>query len=389
MKRKILAIIGAGLLLGAPLAASAKIVSSDSGSAHLSSSQTVNDDLYMSGSDVIIEGTVNGDVFVAGQNVTIKGTISGDVFVAGQNVNIGGKVKGGVRAAGQNVHIQGATIGGGVSVASSNFTVVNDVLVGGGVNFGASTAIIRAPVTRGIVGGASLVTLGNKVGKDVIIGSDKLVLDGATLNGDLTFYGNDFNKDKGSKVLGKTQQHRDEEDQPSARATAQATIVGLLWYLASLYLVGAVLLWLMPKGAITVAETILRRPFPSLGWGLLAMIVAVPVIVILMITLVGIPLALVLAFLFGLVLYLSTFFAALAVGGAIARRFDWTPNPYVDSIIGLVILALIGLIPVIGLILKVLVVLFGLGAVILALHNHLGSRDEPIARPAVKPAAVK
>src|SRR5215471_2332498 len=56
------------------------------------SGQTVDHDLYVSGSTVRIDGRINGDLFVLGGNVSITGPVSGDLFVVGGTVKIGSAV---------------------------------------------------------------------------------------------------------------------------------------------------------------------------------------------------------------------------------------------------------------------------------------------------------
>ena len=45
--------------------------------------ETVTDDLYVFGNNVVVQGTVNGDVIAAGSSVTIAGHVTGSVMAAG------------------------------------------------------------------------------------------------------------------------------------------------------------------------------------------------------------------------------------------------------------------------------------------------------------------
>src|SRR4030065_1178885 len=54
----------------------------------IDSGEVVDDDLYLAGSNIIIDGTVNGDVFAVGQTVAINGKVNGAVTLAAQSVII-------------------------------------------------------------------------------------------------------------------------------------------------------------------------------------------------------------------------------------------------------------------------------------------------------------
>ncbi len=63
--------------------------------------QTVEDELFLYGTQVTVDGNVDGDVMAIGQDVTINGEVSGSLITAGWGkVIINGKVDGSVYAAG-------------------------------------------------------------------------------------------------------------------------------------------------------------------------------------------------------------------------------------------------------------------------------------------------
>lgn len=70
--------------------------------------EVVNDDLYVTGGEVIIDGTVEGDLVVAGGYVEINGVVMGDLLAAGGAVVIAGAIQDDVRAAGGGVILSGS-----------------------------------------------------------------------------------------------------------------------------------------------------------------------------------------------------------------------------------------------------------------------------------------
>ncbi|HEX7259522.1 MAG TPA: hypothetical protein VF272_01160, partial [Candidatus Saccharimonadia bacterium] len=67
----ILVSFGLVIVLLFPGAGQAAVISSESGSSEVSANQTVDDDLYISGEQVVIDGTVNGDIYAAGSSISI------------------------------------------------------------------------------------------------------------------------------------------------------------------------------------------------------------------------------------------------------------------------------------------------------------------------------
>ena len=58
--------------------------------------ETINDDLYVFGGSLDVQGTVNGDVAFFGGTSTISGLITGDLMVMGGTTTINGIVSGSV-----------------------------------------------------------------------------------------------------------------------------------------------------------------------------------------------------------------------------------------------------------------------------------------------------
>jgi hypothetical protein len=85
-------------LLGAPVAHATEFASGNQ--AFVSSDQTIEDDLFISGRTVEIQGNVNGDVYAAVADVNIVGPAQDDVVVAGANVDLSGAIRDDLRAEG-------------------------------------------------------------------------------------------------------------------------------------------------------------------------------------------------------------------------------------------------------------------------------------------------
>ncbi|HEY3375513.1 MAG TPA: hypothetical protein VGK02_10735 [Candidatus Aquicultor sp.] len=347
------------------------------------SGQTINDDLYVGGGTVVIDGTINGDLLIGGGNVTVNGPVRDDVMIGGGNVTINGNVGQTIRAGSGTLLINGSTgqdlvvAGGTIDVASKAKIGRDSVISGGTVRLGAETV-------RNLSGAGGDFTLDNRVGGNAQIQvSNTLTLTkNALINGNLTYSApKTATFESGSKVNGKTTFHRVEQQQ-RGRSAASYIIGFIVSYLAAL-LFGIVLLALFPVRVTEIADTIRTKPWISLLIGFVLLIVAPIAIIILLVFVITIPIALVLAFLYALGLYTAKIFVGLTAGRFITEYFKLGGGNYVALLIGLLIVMLLGAIPFLGALLRFLYILFGLGAAAYAIYQaHTVRRTEVPAAPA-------
>ena len=72
------------------------------GDVTVASGEVIDEDLYVAGDHIIVNGTINGDLWAAGGTI-INGTVNGSVLAVGGTVNISGEVTHTVRVAGRNL----------------------------------------------------------------------------------------------------------------------------------------------------------------------------------------------------------------------------------------------------------------------------------------------
>ena len=321
--------------------------------------ERVSDDLYASAGRVDMAGLVRGDLIAAGGEINLSGSVRGDVVAAGGRVRITGNVSGDVRAAGGQVSLQGVA--------------AEDVLAAGG-----EVTVAR----RGRIGG------------DLVFSAGRMTMDGR-VQGD---------------VLGSAGTYarrgfvRGDEDVSAGRAREERPTVvdrifgGIRRFLIVL-LVGALLLWLAPRALELVTAQVRHRTLLSAGVGVLGLLgyvlglVALIIAVVLISVVLGLlgfgSLVAALGFAAFLVaagatfaLLLVTGFVADAVvsmaGGRLALRpQDETSRArsFAALALGVAVVVILTSIPFVGPVVKLLVVLVGLGAVVLALRR----RRAPVA----------
>lgn len=335
-------------------------------SVRLEKNETIDSDFFAAGEKIVLAGTINNDAYVAGGNVDVEGTIKGDLLVAGGNVNIRGTVDGNVRVAGGNVNIEGlvgknlTVLGGSVDLSKSAVVFGNLVSAGGNLQ-------IRAPIKgkANLAGGN--VDIASEIGSDVNAATGELNLgSGAKVLGSLNYWSeNQAELSTDATVSGGlnfNKVERPQVDKEKAEAAWAGVNLGLNIYkfLVGLIL-GLILIWAFPNFMQKSVVQILTNPLASFGWGFLFLVATPVVIILLFITVLGIPLALITLFAYILIIMIAQVFTSLALGEWLLKKFNQRGGAVAAFIVGLVVLSLLKLIPILGGIVSFIALLVGLG----------------------------
>ena len=354
--------------------------------------ETVNDNLYATGGTINVNGAIEGDLVAAGGTINVRGTINGDVIAAGGSVVITGMVRDNVRASGGSVVIS-STVAGDVVVAGGSVALEPGASVGRDMVVGAGSVQIDGNVGRDVLLGAGSVTINGTVGENVKAElNDGLTLGPmARIEGDLVVTSpQEIGIAQGATVLGNTVY---EEPTTSlfwvrVRETAGIQVVQdivsrVQWFLGTA-LVGLLLLWIVPRTLEGTSETVIRSPWGSLGLGVAVLILAPIVIVIAAIIAIfiggfaGVPVAVVPTAVYLALLVLTAPVIGLLIGRYLLGRLRG-PSAFARwqaLLLGVLVLALIGFVPVLNWVITLLTLLFGFGAWVLFLYrNYRGARQ--------------
>jgi hypothetical protein len=295
----------------------------------------------------------------------VSGNVTRDLILAGGTVNVTGRVGGSIIAAGGNVTVNGPVaqdivVTAGMIDVGSGATIGRDLVVGGG------TATVSAPIARRVQMSAGNLTLRNRVGGDVRGRVDHLKLDGAQIGGNLDYTSNNqVEKVNGARVAGTATRHT-----PTDRGGGVGNgFLGWLRALIGIFVLGLLLIFLLPGLSTRAIDIERAQPWASLGIG--AAILVITPIVALIVFIIGIFIG---GWWLGLLL-IPIWILALAIGYAISgfllgrlifARLGW--GRYHDAFAllgGLFVLTVVGLIPVIGWLIGLAAVILGAGAMTL------------------------
>ena len=366
----LLAAILVTLLASAPVLA-ADLRSGDT--VTVASGDVVDDDLYVAGATIVIDGTINGDLWAVGREVTVNGTVNGSLVAVAQTVEVNGDVAHAARLAGETLHIRG-DVGGDLIAFGGTLNVASAAVIGGDLLLGVGNARIDGLIEGDVKGGGGEVTIAGGVQGDVELQVDNLtVAPTANIQGDLTYTSeNEADIESGAQVGGATTHNVPEVEETAEAATAVAiagAVMGKVVAFLMILVIGIITVLIAPRRMVSMADSIRTRPLPSLGWGAVALF-AVPIAAIVVcFTVIGIPVGLIVLALWGIAMYLSQIPVALLIGRLILRRLGGVESKglLVGALaLGLVILVILRAIPFVGFWVGLATALFGLGAVVVS-----------------------
>ncbi|MDD5147421.1 MAG: polymer-forming cytoskeletal protein [Candidatus Daviesbacteria bacterium] len=339
----------------------------------LFSNEVINQDYFASGSNVLVDGTVNGDAYLAGGSVILNGAVNGDLLVVGGNLNINGTVSGNIRAVGGNINLNG-NVGRSVTIAGGSLTLSPQAQVAGSLTSAGGNINLLSPIGKGANLAGGMVNIGNEMGGDVNAGVNQLSLaPTAKLQGNLIYWSeNKANINPEASVSGKITQNIPKTQQYSGTGKAMVGFGAAFKFFSflSALLIGFLVLKLVPRFTNQMSEVVVDHWLLNLGLGLLVVAVTPILIILLLITVIGLPLAVLWIFFIGFGLWLAKIFISLALGRWMMKYFKQRWNVYLTFSLGLLVYYLITLIPVLGWLTGLLAALIGLGALLVTKKEY-------------------
>jgi len=314
------------------------------------------------GTVVVDEGETVDSIDTLANTIVVRGTVTGDLTGVASTVHVTetGRVGGDVEAAAATIRIDG-TVDGDVNAAGANVAVSETATIGGNLDVGASYARID-----GTVGG------------DVQAGADTLELGpSAEVDGEFRYDAGTFDRSPEAVVAGGVVQDSSIRGAsgPPIEPFAIPNWVGVVYGLFANLLLGVLLLAVFPDFSAGVATRVADQPLRSGGVGLLTLVAVPLVLVLLAVTIIGIPLSLLGAVGFGLMAWAGSVYGQYAIGVWALDRVD-RGNRWLALGVGIVGFTLLGAVPFVGWLFDLVAFLLGLGAFTLALRTSYRNRGQ-------------
>lgn len=340
-------------------------------------SNIVDGNLFEAGEEYILEDkNVLGDAYIAGDKVTLKNvTISGNLFLFGNIVNF------------ENVYITGSAYIFGLDFKSNEFGVA------GTLYLASEDADMNAVESsfKDIYAFAENLELSAIVNRDMFIAGDNLNVNEGTTIGRNFIYPSDVNVeiDASVKAQGETKTFEMENDEavvveePSITETIKTSITSTITF-SSIILI-FVVVCSDKIVAISRKGNGYGNILPAAGKGLLVMIGGLIGFVLLLVTVVGIPLALI-----GLLLLIVLFVVALPVAAVSLTSMFLKGDIgkmklFLVSLVVLLVISVVESLPLglLGVIISFVLFSFGIGITVNAITKKVEVKKEKNVNPIV------
>lgn len=306
----------------------------------------VNDDLFISGDKVIVNGNVNGDLFGAASEVLVNGNVTGDAYIAGWTVTVNGNVAGGlIVGAGQ------ATISGksGKIIAGCG-----DLAIKGNTDKIIAAAGNVKIYPTSVVERYAYISAGGFENRGTIKGELNLTAEQLIEKGNVGTF--NYKKSTFSQDLSKG-------IKSFFKVFSVLVTIGML-------ILGILFIKLFPKLFFNIEKEVENDYILKTIVGFFLIIGAFIGLIILGITMVGLPVALVLGMFFIMALMASGLIVSHCTGKFVTKKINFNTSEVGTFVIGFVIILVLKMIPILGFIVGLVVVSLGFGSIFYAVKNN-------------------
>ena len=335
------------------------------------------DPVYMTGAEVRIDRAIEGDLVAAAGRIHIDQPVGGDAVLGAGSLDVQAPVGEDLRAAGGIVTIS-QRVNGEVMIAAGRISLSRNAEVHGHTWLAAGTVTIDGRSLSSVrVYGRDVSILGEIYGP-LQVSADRIeIRRSARVYGDITYSSrHEIAIDPGAQISGTVTRTPAKLDVEPNAATAGIRMLRPLLLIA-LFAASLLLYLVFPRFTERSVRMLGQVPIKSVGLGTALFFGVPPVAVLLLITIIGIPVAIALAVVHALAVlvgYLVTgFFIAEKIGHALHRSDSGKAWRLLLVAIALVLLALVTSIPYAGPLLLIVAFAAGIGAMVLQAFNRPGA----------------
>ncbi len=329
--------------------------------------EPVEGNAFAAGGRVEVTARIDGNAFLTGGDVTVSAPVGRNLYVAGGDLRIESVVYGKLRAAGGKIRIaREAQVDGNVSLAGASIEV--DGGFGGNVRARGESIVINGAIAGDVDVAGESIRIGPDariVGKVEYHGGRPVVVDPAAVIGG-----------------GVKEVHGDKR---WFRRMGRGAPFFAASFSFGITLIGALMILGLPNFTREAAAIVRRRFGTSCGIGVL-MVLGVPLMtVLLLVTVIGIPLALLFAFGYTALLLFGHLIGAIFVGDFALERLRRGKEATIAwrvlfLVLALIVIAIVGKLPIVGGLAVLVLFIAGIGA--FTMRAWQGFRRDTVEGPA-------
>lgn len=407
--------------------------------------QMIDDDVFLSGERVVVNGIIKGDFYAAANTIVINGVVHGSAFLAAQTIEINGTVKGSLYGASQSIYLkEKASIERNLYYAGFALQAERGSKVGKDALFTGYQAVLEGQIQRDVLASIGALEVRGEIGRDVqvtvgdpeegqapsmpfyaapggpaMIPTGLRIDEGAKIGGNLT-YSSVTEQSQGIKgkplgeVIYKPIEAADRTGKPVKSREGLTYLVGKyiisrIQEIVTLFILGFLGVWLLPQHLQSWKARMKSEPIASglnglltiivgyLGAGLIALVLLAIGIFIGVLTLGGLSkvvlgigfssLGLALAIFSLIVTYVSKILVSLWIGELTIQRFapQSAEKVYLVLFVGILVYVIVRSIPILGWVVGLIATLAGVGAIYLVLRDRVRPPQSLSSHEALSP----
>jgi cytoskeletal protein CcmA (bactofilin family) len=271
--------------------------------------EVIDDDLFIANDTVKINGVINGDVFAGGNVVIVNGSVNGSLFAGAQTVQLNGIVTGSVYTGSSTMTLgDEAEVGRNMFFGGFNLTTAPGSYISRDLLAGGYQALLSGEVGRDVRAAVGALEINGIVGNDVfaevsgtessqqpmyftgppgvetIVPSGIRVSEDAKIGGSLTYRSSENQASTiaitpPGGIEFEYEPRTSPEIEPEEIGRVSSTTLAASWLVKrlrtfiTLLLLGGLIVWQLPGLLRKVSDKAEQEPLPSLGWGLVSILV--------------------------------------------------------------------------------------------------------------------
>lgn len=363
----------------------------------------VNGNVEANMGQIVISGNVGGDVKARMGEVIVDGSVGGNLTADIGAVSVGGNLGGDIDSGFGELIINGAVAGNVYSKGGN--VVINGIVEGdvtleqGVVELGPEAVVSgRIYVGRGLIEKADTAIVGKlEIGEELSSTELSESVSGTETGSGYNFEGVDGNliDDITEQVTGAVERTIREIGlmpnrtgrwpyYPQPFAGFYGSVARGVINMLIMFALAALTYTLFPAQVKRAGAAVSLKTGQVIGWGILAIVLAIPLAILLAITLIGIPLIIVEVAIFAAAAILGYAGIAGLVGGKIiASASSKAVNPLAAIAIGVLVIGLTAMIPIIGALVSLAVYTLAVGAALVTRFGATGP-EETVVMPRVE-----
>lgn len=357
----------------------------------ISTREKIEGDAYLAGQTVQIQNPINGDAIIAGGVVDIDSNISQDATIVGDKISINKEVNDDIRVAGSTVIIKADVKGDVIAFAETliidkDATISGNVLafvskfqLDGKVNQNINIASVDSAITGKVLGDTKIRTAdfnleGTLAGKTEFVAEREVVISDSAKFEDTVNYGYikelDLKKNLKDGVVAKLDSELLKAQKESKEIMPNMFSGMLVFRILSAALVILLFSWFAGKFTSKAVKNLEKGKDISKAffYGILLFFLPISIIILLFVSLIGIPLALFLTFAYLSLIFFSQSITSLITAQWLNHKYDLKQGKVQVFLVALgvyIIMYLLKFIPIIGVLIGLVLTYIAFGSLII------------------------